>query len=184
MRSEIPEPWIGFLRELDEQLSDEVHLHCHGGFVVAMCYGFERPTGDVDFLAIVPSEATSLLLSLGGRDSPLHRKHRVYLQYFGMVDYPDNYRGRLTEMFPGTLRHLHLWALDPYDLALSKLRRNGPRDREDVRFLAEAAPLDLAILRNRYESEMRPYLGDPAREDLTLQLWIEDIEERRARRQS
>lgn len=184
MRPDIPKPWSGFLRELDEQLGEEVHLHCHGGFVVSMCYGLERPTNDVDFLAAVPSDAKGRLLSLAGRGSALHEKHRVYLEYFGMVDYPDSYQDRLVAMFPGVLRNLYLWALDPYDLALTKLRRNGPRDREDVRFLAEAVPLDLATLKQRYQSEMRPYLGDPAREDLTLQLWIEDVEERRARRSS
>ena len=184
MLPEIPEPWFGFLREIDEQLDDEIHLHCYGGFVVSMCYGFERPTNDVDFLATVPSDSKGRLLALAGRGSALHEKYRVFLEYFGMVDYPDSYRDRLTEMFPGVLRHLRLWALDPYDLALSKLQRNGPRDREDVRFLAEAVPLDLVTLRNRYESEMRPYLGNPAREDLTLQLWVEDVEERRARRNS
>jgi hypothetical protein len=39
--------------------------------------------------------------------------------------------------------------------------------------------MDLSVLRSRYEKEMRPYLGNPAREDLTLQLWIDDIEELR-----
>jgi Nucleotidyltransferase of unknown function (DUF6036) len=179
MLPEIPEPWRGFLAELDGRLTSEANLHCHGGFVVAMCYGFERPTGDVDFLAVVPSDAINLLLSSAGKGSPLHQKHKVYLDYFGMIDYPADYEKRLVEMFPGAFRYLRLWALDPYDLALSKLSRNFPRDREDVRYLADKVPLDLAILRSRYETEMRPYLGTPDREDLTLQLWIEDIEERR-----
>jgi Nucleotidyltransferase of unknown function (DUF6036) len=125
------------------------------------------------------SDVVNLLLSYAGKSSRLYQKHKVYLDYFGMVDYPADYVGRLTEMFPASFRYLRLWALDPYDLALSKLCRNFPRDREDVRYLAEKVPLDLAVLRTRYEREMRPYLGKPDREDLTLQLWIEDIEERR-----
>src|SRR6516225_11681173 len=110
MRHEIPEPWKAFLTELDRELSFEVNLHCHGGFVVAMCYGFQRPTGDVDFLAVVPSEAINLLLSLAGRGSPLQAKHKIYLDYFGMADYPDTYKDRLTELFSGSFRHLRLWA--------------------------------------------------------------------------
>jgi hypothetical protein len=180
MPHDVPAPWKAFLSEVDEQLIGEVNLHCHGGFVVAMCYGFARPTGDVDFLAVVPSDAITLLLSLAGKGSPLHAKHKIYLDYFGMVDYPDSYKDRLTEMFSGSFRYLRLWALDPYDLTLSKLGRNGPRDREDVRFLAEKVPLDVTILRTRYQNEMRAYLANPEREDLTLALWIEDIEERRA----
>ena len=39
-------------------------------------------------------------------------------------------------MFAGTFQNLHLMALDPYDLALTKLERNFERDRNDVRYLA------------------------------------------------
>jgi hypothetical protein len=46
---------------------------------------------------------------------------------------PYEYETRLQEMFPRTFRHLHLMALDPYDLALTKLERNIERDRNDVR---------------------------------------------------
>ena len=46
-------------------------------------------------------------------------------------------------MFPGAYRNLHLMALDPYDLALSKLERNSQKDRDDVRFLARRVPEDM-----------------------------------------
>jgi len=72
--------------------------------------------------------------------------------------------------------------LDPYDLALSKLERNIQRDRDDVRHLASFVPLDLEILKERYGRELRWQLGNPEREDLTLKLWIEMIEEERMRR--
>ena len=72
-----------------------------------------------------------------------------------------------------------MFALDPYDLALSKLERNAQRDRDDVRHLARTLPFDTAILKDRYQKELRPYLGNPKREDLTLQLWIEAIAEER-----
>src|SRR5213079_2182440 len=85
--------------------------------------------------------------------------------------------GRLTEMFSKAYKRLRLCALDPYDLALSKLERNTQRDRDDVKHLARTVPLDLNVLRRRYENELRPYLGNPEREDLTLQLWCETIKE-------
>jgi hypothetical protein len=37
------------------------------------------------------------------------------------------------------------------------------------------------LLRERYEKELRPYLGSPEREDLTLRLWVESVEEERKR---
>lgn len=84
-------------------------------------------------------------------------------------------------MFPGTFRHLRLFACDPYDVALSKLERNIQRDRDDVRYLARTIPFDLRMLKERYERELRPILGNPDREDLTLRLWLDAIEEERSR---
>lgn len=92
---------------------------------------------------------------------------------------PENYEERLVEMFPGTFQYLRLFALDPYDLALTKLERNIQRDRDDVKHLARKVPFDLTVLKDRYERELRLYLGRPDREDLTLKLWIEMIEEDR-----
>lgn len=78
-------------------------------------------------------------------------------------------------MFPGAYQHLHLMALDPYDLALSRLERNSQKDRDDVRFLARSVPLQPEMLEERYSSELRWQLGRPEREGLTLRLWIEMI---------
>ena len=143
---------------------------------MTMLYGLKRPTADVDVLAVRPRMDLNPLAGIG---SPLHKKHRVYLQLVTVLEaYPEDYEERLTEMFPGAFRNLRLFALDPHDLALTKLRRNSQRDREDVLHLADAAPLDVETLRIRYE-EMRPLLGNPEREDLTMRLWIEAMEERR-----
>ena len=114
---------------------------------------------------------------LGG---PLFQKYGVYLDRVTVTQPPYEYESRLQEMFPGAFQNLRLMALDPYDLALTKLERNIERDRSDVRYLARAIPFDLELLRHRYQQELRPYLGNPKREDLTLQLWIEVIEEDRA----
>jgi hypothetical protein len=62
--------------------------------------------------------------------------------------------------------------MEGHDLALSKLERNSARDREDVKPLARALPLDLTLLERRYHSELRPYLASPARHDLTMRLWL------------
>jgi len=114
-----------------------------------------------------------------GRGSALHRKHTVYLDFVTIAAVFEDYDERLPEMFPGTFNHLQSFALDPYDLALAKLERNAQRDRDDVKHLAHAVPLDLNLLRERYERELRPNLGNRTREDLTLRLWIEAIEEER-----
>ena len=83
---------------------------------------------------------------------------------------------RLVPIFPAAYHNVHLTGLEGYDLALSKLERNSARDREDVKFLARAVPLDPAILEDRYHSELRPYLAAVERHDLTLRLWIEMLQ--------
>ena len=65
------------------------------------------------------------------------------------------------------------------DLVLAKLTRNADRDRGDLEYLATAVPLDPSVLRERYSREMRDYVGAREREDLTLALWIDIIEETR-----
>lgn len=177
----IPEPWLSFLHELDSAVHEPVRLDCMGGFVVTMVYGFSRATGDLDILEIAPSAAGRSMLELGMQGGPLHKKYKIYLDRVGVAKVPDSYEERLTEIFPNVFEHLRLLALDPYDLALSKLERNIQRDRDDVKYIAKSIPLDLEVLKDRYKKELRWQLGNPEREDLTLRLWIEAIEEERSK---
>jgi hypothetical protein len=94
-----------------------------GGFVISMVYGFSRSTADLDVLEIAPAEVGRSMLELGVRGGPLHKKDKIYLDHVGVAHVPEDYEDRLL-------------ALDPYDLALSKLERNIQRDRDDVLHLA------------------------------------------------
>ena len=181
MPRDLAQPWRGFLADLDALVSHDVRLHCCGGFVMTMGYGLARTTADLDVLSILPNDDQRALAGAAGRGSVLQTTHGLYLDVVTVATYPDSYESRLTEMYPGVFRHLRLLALDPYDLVLTKLTRNADRDRSDVAYLASAVPLDVSVLRERYQREMRPYVGIPDREDLTLDLWIEIIEETRAR---
>ena len=176
-----PEPWHSFLIDVDVLVPAEVYLYCLGGFVMQQLYGLPRPTVDIDTLPISPRDQTALLMDKAGKGSELCLKHKVYLDIVGVCDYPESYDERLTAMFSGAYKNLRLFALEVHDLALAKLGRNSARDREDIRFLAKKAPLDIDILKERYAKELRPYLANQAREDFTMNLWIEMIEEDRAK---
>lgn len=167
-----PEPWNSFFEDIDGILDHDVDLHCLGGFALAMLYNLPRPTIDVDCLSVVPVETTTPLQSLAGKESWLHQKHGVYWQHVGIVTVPENYQDRLIPMFPTAFRRILLLGLEAHDLALSKLERNSSRDREDIKFLANAAPLDLSVLERRYQTELRPYLANAERHDLTIRLWL------------
>src|SRR5580704_12139181 len=168
-----PAPWRSFFAEVDANLTEDVHLHCCGGFVVTQLYGVARTTSDVDFLAAVPNEQ-SRLTEIAGKSSALHRKHKLYLDAVTVATPPEDYEQRLMPMFPGSWTHLRLHALEAHDVALSKLERNFERDRDDVQHLARAGHLNREILREPYYKELRPnLLAHEDRCDLTLELWLE-----------
>ncbi len=131
-------------------------------------------------IEIAPKSAAAAFAEVATEGGKLHRKYKVYLDQVTVAQPPYEYESRLREMFPGVFHRLRLMALDPYDLALSKLDRNIERDRSDVRYLARTIPFDLNLLQERYKVELRPYLTNLRRADLSLQNWIEDIKEDRA----
>jgi len=173
-RPEPPSPWRAFLSDVDRRLPRLIQIHCLGGFVAALYYDLPRPTNELDYIEVVPHEAMTILQEIAGVDSLLAKKHRLYFQHVGVASLPESYAERLTGLFPGMFQRLRLFALDPHDLALSKLTRNSPIDRDDVAQLARAVPLDAALLRTRYQRELRPIItGDPDHHDRTLEMWIE-----------
>ncbi len=81
----------------------------------------------------------------------------------------------MTEMYPGIFKQIRLFVLDPCDLVLSKICRNIERDREDAKHLIKTQRIDVAIFRERYNSELKCNLiGDPKWHEGTLRLWIEE----------
>jgi hypothetical protein len=171
---ELPHPWRAFLADVDRQLPRSIEIHCLGGFVAAFYYDLPRPTNDLDYIDVLPPDMMATLQEIAGVESPLAMKHRVHVQHAGVASLPESYGERLIEIIPGRFHRLHLFALDPHDLALSKLARNSPIDRADIAQLAKAIPLKADLLRARYRSELRPIIvGDPDRHDRTLEMWIE-----------
>jgi hypothetical protein len=99
------EPWRSFFADVDSRLSEDVQLHCCGGFVATQIYGIARITSDVDFLGVVPNLRNDLI-EIGGKGSALHQKHRVYLDAVTVATPPENYEERVVPMFPGAWRRL------------------------------------------------------------------------------
>jgi len=137
MLPELQSPWKEFLADIDSALQQSVSLHCIGGFVASVRYGLPRPTGDIDYISVQPYECDTILSELAGIGTPLSKKHKLYLQRVSVTILPEEYESRLEEIFPGQFKNLRLFVPDPYDLILSKVERNGPKDRHDVEFLAK-----------------------------------------------
>jgi Nucleotidyltransferase of unknown function (DUF6036) len=174
MSPDLTSPWKEFLEELDSFLSEPVEFRCIGGFAAVAAYGLPRSTNDLDYITLVPGNYQAELEESAGQGSPLAKKYKVFMHRVGVATVPADYAERMAELFPGRSKNIRLFVLDPYDLVLSKLSRNVERDREDVAFLAKTLNLDAAILKNRYEQEMKDALiGPPERHDNTLKFWIE-----------
>jgi hypothetical protein len=176
-RSDRRQPWLPFLKAVDEQLGGLTEVHCCGGFVIAILYGLPRATADVDIIEAQGSADLNALARIAGKGSELAKRHRLYFDVVRIADVPEHYADRLVDVFPREFKNLRLKAFEAHDLALSKLVRNADHDREDVKLLAVNPGLDVDMLRTRFAQELRPQLGNPEREDLTLDLWIEMIRE-------
>ena len=175
MAAKIKEPWLSFLSEVDRSLDGTIEVHCLGGFVLAILWALPRPTGDIDFIEIEPSNAVLDLLRIAGQGSELAKTHRLYFHQVTIAEYPEAYASRLIDITPKGFRRLRLRALEVHDLVLAKLSRNNPRDRSDVEFLVEKSVIDSRLLKKRFEEELRPYLQNEAREALTMQLWLDEF---------
>lgn len=175
MPNRLPEPWLSFLREVDQALEAVVELHCLGGFVLSVLEGLPRPTGDVDFIAVRPLPVGETLLRIAGKGTLLAKKYNLYLQHVTIADYPSEYESRLIDITPAGFRHLRLKALETHDVVLAKLSRNSPRDRDDVRFLVKKGVLDRSKLEERFEKELRPYLQNEKRVLQAFELWLDEF---------
>jgi hypothetical protein len=164
-------PWKPFLTELDEALTEPLELHCIGGFALVHFYGLPRSTGDIDYYSAIPANID--LETAAGEGSKLHRKYHIWLHRVGVVNLPESYDKRLTDMAPGEFQHLKLLVPDAYDCILSKLERHATKDLDDAEYLFRSQNLDVITLQERYKSELRPNLVNQEHHDLTMKLWTE-----------
>ena len=171
------EPWRSFLVDVDRRLAGPTELHCLGGFVLAERHGLIRPTADVDIIEARGTTGLRALQEIGGKESELARRHHVFLDIVTVATVPEDYEQRLVDIPFGEFKHLRLRAFERHDLALAKLARNADHDREDVKHLALGPGLDCAVLRERYQTELRFQFGNAASADLTLELWLAMITE-------
>lgn len=91
---ELPRPWRAFLSDVDRLLPRPVEIHCVGGFVAAFYYDLGGPTGDLDYVEVVPHEATARVQEIAGRESALAKKHHLCFQHVGVASLPDSYAER------------------------------------------------------------------------------------------
>jgi hypothetical protein len=177
-----PSPWREFLQEIDKQITEVCRLPVFGGFAVTQVYGLSRETSDFDVLDVSPRNIVRTLIEIAGKQSPLAIRYKVYLDIVGIANPPYDYESRLRPMYEGAFEHLRLFVMDPYDVALTKLKRDNEKDFQDVLQLAQAIPFDLDLFERRYVEELRDNTtGRPEDNDAVFSRWKTAILEDRAR---
>lgn len=174
----IHEPWFSLLKEIDDSLESEISFHCFGAFAITVQFGLPRETSDVDVMSGIVRDHYRNLTEKAGKDSPLHKKYGVYLDLVGAIaSVPDDYEERLIQI-DTPFEKIRFSVMEVHDIILAKISRNQPKDIQDVEYLARTADLDVALLEERYYSELQyNIIGAPERAEGTLRTWIDLITE-------
>jgi len=160
MPRSIPRNLLLFLQKLDDHLpaNTRVPLYVGGAGALLLAYDGQVATDDVDFIG----ERTGLLLELSefaGKDSEVHQLTNYYLDIVPPGWFPNAWgwsNRAVPTLIPG-LSHIDLRVLELHDLIISKLKRFGSGDREDIRNLCNHPELDVEILRQRYQEARELY---------------------------
>jgi hypothetical protein len=133
-----------FLHELDDALKpfagpgERLNLYQIGRMSLVQHFHLPNTTRDFDVLREHDSPLLEQALKLFGKDTERARRLGIYLEIVpeGLPPIPAGYRTRCVDV-PGPWSVLRLRRPDPYDLAVTKLKRFAAKDREDIQFLCD-----------------------------------------------
>ena len=177
-QANIPSNLLIFLETLDEHLAggDPVELYLGGAAAILLVYGGQVATEDLDFIG----EASGLLLELrqlAGKDSKVHRLTNYYLDILppGLFPSAMGWKKRTILAKVQSLQHIRLRVLEVHDLIVSKLKRFGSQDQEDIRGLCDRPEFDAGTLLERYR-EARQMHDHDQREKLDRNFHLVETE--------
>lgn len=138
--------------------AEPVGVYIAGGMAMALYTG-ARMTGDIDAefthrVVVPPDLMVEATLDDGQTQSVWF--DTSYNPMFALMH--EDYQEDAIPVDLG-LRHLRAFVLSPVDLAVSKLVRFQPQDREDIAALAVAGLLSAQTLRRRADDAMSYYVG-------------------------
>src|SRR5262245_52461183 len=117
-----PEQLARFLAEVDRALSEDVTITVIGGSALALGYGVETFTNDIDTY-------NSSIERLGGAAITAREVtgFAIPIANASIAQLPAGFEGRARRILP-EFQRLRVWVADPYDLAASKLLRGNAHD--------------------------------------------------------
>lgn len=163
-----------FLLDLDtawaSQRAGVATLKIIGSTALFLQTDYRRGTKDSDVLetATLTEAVQRRLLSVGGRGSDLHRKHRLYLEIVGgsfpfLAEEPV---WRPLADLNERLASLRVEVLDVVDVVVAKLARMHSTDREDITAMADRDLIRHAALLDRFQSAVQRVWHDARADDL------------------
>lgn len=165
-------PAEDFFCELDDLWDlpgPPIPLRIIGSAALMLQTDYERGTKDSDILetpALGPA-ITARLRVLAGQSTTLHKRHRIYLDIVpvALPFLPTDPLWHPLQINT-ILRHFQLDVLDITDVAVSKLKRFLPSDRNDIAAMIERDLIPHDKLLTRFRSALNTYLLDSRAEDL------------------
>jgi hypothetical protein len=162
-----------FLTDLDDRwsqpASDKVPLKLIGSTALMLQANYTRITKDSDVLeteALTP-ELCARLIALAGKDTDMHRRHRLYLEIVG-AGLPFLPRSPTWHDLPelGHLKHLRIQALDVVDVVVSKLARFNANDEFDIDAMIDRDLVPHGLLIARFRAALEGFEMDSRAENV------------------
>jgi hypothetical protein len=162
-----------FLRDLDRDWEPtqkgKIPLSIIGSAALFLQTDYDRGTKDSDILETpaISSEISQKLRALAGKDSPLFKKYRVYMDIVkvGIPFLPQKPIFHTVPELKG-LTNFSVQVLDIVDVAVSKLKPFRPRDVEDIEFLVSKKLISHKKLLERFHMVVDFHSMDARAEDL------------------
>ena len=163
-----------FLAELDARWkpvgAEPFTLQIIGSAALMLQCDYDRGTKDGDILESkdLSPAVKSQLLFLAEKGSGLHKELRIHVD---IVRSAILFLPQKPEFHPVPdlrLKNFSIEALDPVDVALSKLKRFSQSDRNDIRALADRGRLDQKRLLARFEAAIDMFSTDARADEFPL----------------
>ena len=150
--------------------AEKVLLRIIGSAALMLQAPYERATKDGDILEIasLTPEMKTHLLRVAGKNSGLHKKHRVYLEFVspGFPFLPRSPRFHAVQELNESMDHFTVEILDVVDVVVSKLARFHADDARDIEAMIDLERIDHARLLERFHSALDGFAGDARATDL------------------
>ena len=154
-----PTPIEVFLLDIDARwpsAKSKITFKVLGSTALMLQTSYFRGTKDSDVLGVDPVIGTVAenLIALAGKNTPLHRKHQVYLDVVnsGVPFLPHPSKWNPVGSLNAKLQSFEVHALDITDVLVSKLKRFSADDRNDIRAIIDLDLVDHSHLVGRFFS--------------------------------